>query len=77
LREAFKLREILNLYNTTTSKEINTFNSLIYFNVIEKAQERLLLQEFFSKIDFQTGIKYLGFYMNEKWLWNSRLELAN
>ena len=44
LREASKLREILNLYYRTTSKEINMFKSLIYFNVIEKAQERLLLQ---------------------------------
>ena len=44
LKESSKLREILNLYNTTTSKEIDMFKSLIYFNVIEKAQERLLLQ---------------------------------
>ena len=44
LREASKLREILNLYNTTTNKEIDMFKSLIYFNVIDKAQEKLLLQ---------------------------------
>jgi hypothetical protein len=63
-RDASKLKEILNLYCTTTYMMVDMKKYSFSFNDMAKDQIKSIQHLFlYQLMDFQVGFKYLGFYI--------------
>jgi hypothetical protein len=63
--DAFRYKEVLDMYMKATSMKVNAPKSSISFNGIPRAQKIAIKEVLpFSKIVFNKGFKYLGFCSN-------------
>jgi len=75
-RDALNLKEVLDLYYTATGMEINLEKSTLSFYEVSEEDCRVLSYLFpYQQIDFNLGLKYLGFVLKpnaygiKDWSW--------
>jgi hypothetical protein len=75
-RDAEVLANILSLFCSTTSMQINIQKSTLSFSEMEREEEEIYQSLFhFTFQDFSEGLKYLGFHLNpnnylkKDWKW--------